>query len=104
MQLVLYSLFWSKKYDIPLTDVKCAFVTLNHEELDSSGQKIDPVDMFMPEMNDQKRAKTLVVLDNFVERIKKDRPFYGFKPKKSQDPRFMGPCRFCEFNGTKHCP
>lgn len=95
MQLVCYDLIWSSKHNIPKDKIKCSFVTLNREY--GAGGKY-ALEMIGLEIDDIKRKKSLVIINNMISSVKKGINFKAWKRAS-----WGSPCKFCEFDGTKHC-
>lgn len=94
LQLVYYNLFWSRKHNISPENINCAFVLLNRET--GLGAKL-PYELLPVKINEAQKRYSLTVLDNMITCMKMKR---SFKIAKDDN---RGPCRFCEFNKTKHC-
>lgn len=88
MQLVLYKKFWSTKHNIPLSEIRCGFVTLL--KTGKAGQlcKLIPVSV-----GEKSAQKSLTVLNNCVSSMKRG---IGIKNREN--------CKYCDFKNTEHCP
>jgi hypothetical protein len=95
-QLVFYNLFWSRKHNIDFDKINCGFVILNR---DLAAE--ERVDFFTFKVTDNDRKKSLNVLNNMIGHVKHGK---AFKIWKYSNPRYQGACRFCDYNGTEHCP
>jgi len=96
MQLIFYNHFWSKKHNIDPEKINCGFVILNRELLAP-----ERIDFFTFKITEEDRKKSITVLNNMLGHVKRGK---SFKKWKYGNPQYQGACRFCDFNGTKHCP
>lgn len=87
MQLMLYRNFVSKKMNIPLKDIKCAFALLKRQA--KAGSRIELVTVTTSE-NSHKYS--LNVINNMLVSVKRN---VAIKNRNS--------CKFCEFFQTSHC-
>lgn len=86
-QLVLYKHFWCKKYGIPLSSVKCAFIILK-----KTG-KGPHCDKLVVSVGPKTVDRALPLLGGIINSMKAGRP------RKNRES-----CRWCEFKGTIYCP
>ena len=96
LQLLLYTIAWSKKFNIPFNKIKLGFVILIRDL--TMPQRID---FFEFEFSDK---DINYAIETFNKTIKIIQGKYQFKIWKYEEPKFMKGCRFCKYNGTKHCP
>lgn len=88
LQLILYKHFFAKKHGIDPKDIRCAFVLLKRDAKPGKSLGIVPVSV-----GPTTDAKGLKVINNHVSAVKR-----GLFLKNRSS------CRFCEFDGTPHCP
>lgn len=96
MQLILYAKFWGQKHSIPLSKINVGFVILNRDL-----ENPERIEFFSFPVEESTIKKTLKVLNNSLDL--RTRGAY-FKRWKYQNPQYQRECRFCDYNGTKHCP
>lgn len=87
LQLILYKNFWAAKHDVPLKDIKCAFVLLKRD-----GKPGKSIGMVPVSVGPTTSGRGLKVIDNHVKAV--ERKLF-LKNKQS--------CKFCEFAGTDRC-
>ncbi len=86
-QLIYYKSFWSKRENVPMKDVRCAFVLLKRAA--KVGTKIEIVPVSVGEKSE---ARALKVLNNMVASVKR-----GIALKNRDE------CKWCEYHNTEHC-
>lgn len=96
MQLVLYRSFWGNKHNIPLDQIKVGFVVLNRDLTNPIR-----IEFYSFDVEETRNKKTLNILDNSINMIKRGK---YFKEWKYSHPWQQKNCRFCDYNGTQHCP
>lgn len=96
MQLVCYDLIWSQKHKVPNSQIECAFVLLNRDIANGAKNALDLVTL---EIDDDKRKKSLKVINTMISSVKRGVYFKAYKKLEY----YNSPCKFCEFNGTEHC-
>ena len=94
MQLILYSEYWGNKHNIPLEKIRVGFAVMNRDL-----KNPERIEFFTFDVDKKRQKKTLNVLNNSISMIKSRKHFKEWKNKK-----FPGSCRFCDYDGTKHCP
>jgi len=96
LQLVLYKIFWSKKHNIPLKDVRCHFVFLKRHDISPKKRLKDRgskrCDMMSVSVGPKTVEKATKRLRNMLLTMTR-----GLFLKN----RFN--CKFCEFHKTPHC-
>jgi hypothetical protein len=86
-QLVLYKHFYSRKYDIELKDIRCAFILLKR------GGKIgNIVDIVPVSVGPKTLAKGVKLMNNMINSVMKS---FAMKNRNS--------CMFCPYKDTEHC-
>lgn len=88
LQLILYKNFWSKKHNIPMKDIRCAFALLKRDAKPGKTVGLIPISV-----GPTTSARGLKVIDNHVKAVDK-----GMFLKNRNS------CYFCEFKDTEHCP
>lgn len=88
MQLVLYKHFWCLKNNIPLDQVRCAWVLL--KRVGKPGQHIELVPVSVGEKAIEKAMETTYRMMGSVEKQ------IFVKNRNS--------CKYCPYNNTEHCP
>ena len=86
-QLILYKHFWAKKHNIPLSDVRCAFILLKRGA--KPGKLCDIVNVGV---GPKTYAKGIKLMRNMIKSVRKG---MFLKNKHS--------CKFCPYSGTEHC-
>ena len=86
MQLAFYKYFYSRKFDIPIKDVKCAFILLRRS------RKTGNCELVSVSVGDKAIEKALSTIDNMLGYIQKK-----MFPKNRQS------CQYCPYAGTEHC-
>ncbi len=87
-QAAAYKIFWSRKFDIDMKDIRAAFVLLKRTA--KPGAKCQLIEVSVgPKME----AKVNKSIDQMLRAVKA-----GHAPKNRLS------CRFCDFNSTEHCP
>lgn len=96
LQLVLYKVFWTKKHDIPLKDVRCHFVFLKRHDISPSrrlkSRGTSRCDIMSVSVGPKTVEKATKRLRNMLLTMTR-----GLFLKN----RFN--CKFCEFYNTPHC-
>ena len=87
-QLAAYKIYWARRENIDLKDVRCAFVLLKREA--KPGKSISIVNVSVGPKTVEKTNK---MISSMIKNVEK-----GFSIKNKES------CRFCEFKETKHCP
>lgn len=87
MQLALYKHFWSKKLNIPLKEIRCAFILLKRTA--KKGKKIELV---TASIGDKTIANALSTIDKMMFSIKKD-----------LTPKNRNSCTWCPYAHTEFC-
>ncbi len=86
-QLILYKHFWAKKHNIPLKDVRCAFVLLKR------GAKPGKVcDIVKVPVGPKTYEKGIKLMRNMIKSVRR-----GMYLKNRHS------CKFCPYEGTEHC-
>lgn len=88
LQLLLYKNFWTKKHGIDPRDVRCAFALLKRDGKPGNSVGIVPI-----QAGPTPVENGLKIINNHVRAVKK-----GMYIKNRNS------CKFCEFDGTEHCP
>lgn len=86
-QLVLYKKFWATKHNIPLKDVRCAFLILL-----KSGKPGKICYSIPVSVGDVTIDRSLKILGNSLSCIKR-----GFSLKNKES------CKYCDYKDTEHC-
>lgn len=87
LQLILYKHFWSKKFNIPFKEIRCAFILA--KKTSKPGKIFERVIVSVGPITHEKGMK---VIKNMLGAVSR-----GFNPKKRN-------CMFCPFKETTHCP
>ena len=87
MQLAFYKYFYSRKFDLPLTKVKCGFVLLRRSK------KKGNCELVTVSVGDKAVEKAMGTIDNMLGYIQKK-----MFPKNREN------CKYCPYAGTEHCP
>lgn len=90
LQLRLYKMFYSRKADIPLKDIRCAFVLLKRDAKPGSRCELLTVSV-----GPTTGERSLKVVNNMIASVKRG---IAFKKKSEEN------CRWCDYRGTEHCP
>lgn len=85
-QLVFYKHFWSKKMNVPISDIRCGFILLKRTA------KSDFCELVTTSVGPETLKKSLKMLNNMLVTVNK-----GIAIKKRES------CKFCEFQNTEHC-
>ena len=93
MQLVLYRSFWATKHNIPIENIKVGFAIMNRDL-----KNPERIEFYSFDVEEKRTKKTLKVLNNSIDTIKRGKHFKEWKNKK-----FPGSCRFCDYDGTEYC-
>ena len=88
MQLILYKIFFSKKYNIPMKDINCAFITAKR-----SSRSKNILSVIKISSGPKSVEKAEKILKNMINSVNKKLYL------KNKDA-----CRFCEYKNTKNCP
>jgi len=86
-QLILYKYFWSKKHDIPLSDIRCGFVLLKRGG--KPGKICELVDV---SVGPKSLAKGIKIMNNMISAVRRG---IALKNRNS--------CTYCPFYNTEHC-
>lgn len=86
IQLILYKYFYAKKYDIPLSDIKCGFVIMRR------GPDNSKYDLHEVSVGPKSIEKALKTRRNMIASSKR-----GLALKNRSN------CKFCPFEKTKYC-
>jgi hypothetical protein len=86
-QLILYKHFYSKKYDIELKDIRCAFILLKR-----GGRIGNIVDIVPVSVGPKTLAKGIKLMNNMISSVMR-----GFAMKNRNS------CQFCPYKDTPHC-
>lgn len=94
LQLVLYKYFWAQKNDIPLKDIRCAFVLLRRDEPDPAKRKKggNRCSILKVSAGPKTIDKAMKQIRNMIVALRKE---LFLKNRTS--------CTFCEFQDTEHC-
>lgn len=87
LQLILYKNFWSRKHNIDMKDIRCAFALLKRDA--DPGESVGLVRV---SVGDITSARGMDVIDRHVKAVSKGT---FIKNRNS--------CYFCEFQNTVHC-
>lgn len=87
MQLAFYKHFYSRKFDLPLTKVKCGFVLLRRSK------KKGNCELVTVSVGDKAVEKAMGTIDKMLGYI-----------NKKMFPKNRESCKFCPYAGTEHCP
>lgn len=87
MQLAFYKYFYSRKFNLPLTKVKCGFVLLRRSK------KKGNCELVTVSVGDKAVEKAMGTIDNMLGYIQKK-----MFPKNREN------CKYCPYAGTEHCP
>lgn len=95
-QLVYYKHFYSEKYKIPLTDLRCAFVLLVKPRPNSkgiwSGDTSKICHLVPVSVGDKAVSKAMDTIDSMSAHV-----------KKNMFPKDRSSCKFCPYANTEHC-
>lgn len=86
MQLAFYKYFYSRKFNIPLTKIKCGFILLRRSK------KKGNCELVTVSVGDKAVEKALGTIDTMLGYVKK-RMF----PKNRES------CKYCSYSQTEHC-
>ena len=86
-QLILYKHFWSIKHDIPLKDIRCAFVLLKR-----GGKPGNMCDIVKVSVGPKAIEKALKIMRSMIKNVYKQ---FNLKNRNS--------CTYCPFKDTQHC-
>lgn len=86
-QLILYKLFWSKKFNIPLKDIRCGFILLKR-----GGKPGKICELVTVSVGPKAIEKSTKILNSMITSVSK-----GFTLKN------RGSCTYCPYKDTKHC-
>lgn len=86
-QLIYYKTFWSQKFNIPMSDIKCGFVLLKR-----TAKKDNRCELLPVSVGDVSSKKSLKVVNNMLKSMKK-----GIFIKNRYS------CKYCPFFETEHC-
>ena len=86
-QLILYKHFWSIKHDIPLKDIRCAFVLLKR-----GGKPGNMCDIVKVSVGPKAIEKALKIMRSMIKNVYKQ---FNLKNRNS--------CTYCPFKDTQYC-
>ena len=86
-QLILYKHFWSIKHNIPLKDIRCAFILIKRGA--KPGKVCDIVSVSVGPKTLEKGVK---LMRNMIKSVRK-----GMFLKNRNN------CKFCPYENTEHC-
>jgi ssDNA-binding Zn-finger/Zn-ribbon topoisomerase 1 len=86
-QLVLYKKFWTTKHNLPLSKVRCGFVTLLKSGKPGKLCKLIPISV-----GEKSAEKAMNVVNNSLASIKRGS---ALKNRNA--------CRWCDYKDTEHC-
>ena len=87
LQLILYKHYWSQKHNVPLNQIKCAFITLGR-----GAKKGKVCQLVKVSVGPVTLAKGIKVLNNMISGVNKK---IFLKNRES--------CAYCPFHKTEHC-
>lgn len=87
LQLILYKIFWAKKHDISLKDIKCVFVLLKRD-----GKPGNSVGLVSVSVGPKTKDRGLNVIQNHVRSVSRG---MFFKNRSS--------CKYCQFEESEYC-
>lgn len=87
-QAAAYKIFWSRKYDIDMKDIRAAYVLLKRTA--KPGGRCQLIEVSVGPKMEQKINESI---DKMLRAVKA-----GHHPKNRMS------CRFCDYNATEHCP
>jgi hypothetical protein len=90
MQLVLYKHYFSKKFNVPIKDIKCSFGLIRMNTPKNNKERYQ---LFTVSAGEKTIEKALSEINLFINTMKK-RLF--MKNRMS--------CKYCSFHGTVNCP
>lgn len=86
-QLILYKHFWSRKHNIPLSDVRCGFVLLKR-----GGKPGNMCDIVNVSVGPKALDKGLKIMRSMIKNVEKQ---FSLKNRNS--------CTYCPYKDTEHC-
>ena len=86
MQLAFYKYFYARKFNLPLTKVKCGFVLLRRSK------KKGNCELVTVSIGDKAVEKAMGTIDNMLGYI-----------QKKMFPKNRESCKYCPYAGTEHC-
>jgi hypothetical protein len=86
-QLILYKYFWSKKHNIPLSDIRCGFVLLKR-----GGKPGKVCELVQVSVGPKSLERATKILNNMVASVRS-----GMFLKNRDS------CRYCQFKDTEYC-
>ena len=87
-QAAAYKIFWSRKFDVEMNDIRAAFVLLKRTA--KPGAKCQLIEVSVGPKMEQKVNSSI---DKMLRAVKT-----GHAPKNRLS------CQYCDFKGTDHCP
>lgn len=94
LQLVLYKHFWSQKHNIPLNQIRCAFILLRRDDPNPKKRKKggNRCSMLTVSAGPKTIDRALRDVSNMINALNRS---YFLKNRTK--------CNFCEFYNTEHC-
>jgi len=89
-QLAIYKQVWAAKHNIPLDQIRCAFLVVNKEAKRTARCRFHKISVGPTTVK-----KSLTVITNMVSSIKR-----GVAVKNKSEWN----CKFCPYKGTQYCP
>ena len=86
-QLILYKHFWSRKHDIPLSDIRCGFILLKR-----GGKPGNMCDIVKVSVGPKALEKGTKMMSSMIKNVQKQ---FSLKNRNS--------CTYCPFKDTEHC-
>ena len=86
-QLILYKHFWSRKHDIPLSDIRCGFILLKR-----GGKPGNMCDLVKVSVGPKALEKGIKMMRSMIKNVQKQ---FSLKNRNS--------CTYCPFKDTEHC-
>lgn len=87
LQLVLYKYYWSKKHNVPINQIKCAFITLGR-----GAKKGKVCQIVKVSAGPKTLAKGVKIVNNMIASVNR---------KLFLKNRYS--CKYCPFYNTEHC-
>jgi len=86
-QLILYKFFWSRKHDIPLTDIRCGFILLKR-----GGKPGRICELVTVSVGPKTLARGIKIMNNMISSVSR-----GMYLKNRES------CTYCPYKDTKYC-
>tara|TARA_X000000950_G_C13764132_1_gene598149 strand:+ start:113 stop:949 length:837 start_codon:yes stop_codon:yes gene_type:complete len=86
-QLILYKHFWSRKHNVPLSDVRCGFILLKR-----GGKPGNMCDIVNVSVGPKALDKGLKMMRSMIKNVEKQ---FSLKNRNS--------CTYCPYKDTEHC-